>query len=83
MVKSKTEDASENKAKEEESEYDMAGFMKTKKECVNLKALEKTKKILDSIIDLMEKDSAFLENLDFVKVFFLSFYRCLGLWKCR
>jgi hypothetical protein len=46
----------------------MSSFMKNRKECVNLKSLEKTKKVLQSTLDLVDKDSTFLENFDFVKV---------------
>jgi hypothetical protein len=68
LVKGKTESTIEGAAIQEEKEYDMTSFMKNRKECVNLKSLEKTKKVLQSTLDLLDKDPTFLENFDFVKV---------------
>lgn len=67
-MKLKTETNPETTITPEEKELDMTGFMKTRKESVNLKALEKTNKVLQSTMELVEKDPTFLETFDFVKV---------------
>jgi vacuolar-type H+-ATPase subunit D/Vma8 len=63
-VKQKTEVPNLPASQLEDKEYDMSGFMKTKKECINLKSLEKTKKILETILELIDKEPTFLEMFD-------------------
>lgn len=70
QVKTTTEANLKDVIIEEEKNNDMSNFLKTRKEFINLKQLEKTQKIFDSTMDLIEKEPTFLENFDVTKVSF-------------
>jgi len=64
----KTENSSKIQTTDEERNCDMTNFLKSKNDCVNVKTLEKTEKVFDAAMDLLDKDPTFLENFDMTKV---------------
>lgn len=67
-VKVNTENRKRSAPYEEEKTNDMSNFFKTGKEYTNLKTLEKTQKVFDSALDLLNKDPTFMDNFDVTKV---------------
>ena len=65
-----TKDPSLGDKKAKELDDGMLNFFKTGKENVNMKTLEKTQKVFESTMNLLEKDLDFLENFDVTKVCF-------------
>jgi len=68
QIKTNTEDIKSIVPTEEEKQIDMGNFLKTRKECINVKTFEKTQKIFDSTLSLVEKDPSFVDNFDVAKI---------------
>jgi len=68
QIKTNTEDSKTIVPTEEEKQIDMGNFMKIRKECINAKTFEKTQKIFDSTLSLVEKDPSFVDNFDMAKI---------------
>ena len=67
-VKENTKPENGNQIDDEDDKYEMNTFLKNRKESFNLKTLEKSEMVLNAVDDLLDKDAAFVENFDFMKV---------------